>query len=165
MISGSNFDDPFDDLFETALPNVDEDVVDVILIDDSTMTLQMVEPMLCSIPGVRPKTFTNPVLALSHILRQKPALVIVDQQMPQMKGIELIKKVRETFDKFSLPVIMITGLEDHQILQEAFEAGVTDFIPKPIAHLPLVTRVSAQLEAAEKIANLQAEIDRLKGHA
>jgi PleD family two-component response regulator len=58
-------------------------------------------------------------------------LIISDWEMPEMNGLELLKKVKETPDYQNIPFIMITILEDENSNREAMDAGASDFIVKP----------------------------------
>ena len=58
-------------------------------------------------------------------------LIISDWEMPEMDGLELLKKVKETPDYQNIPFIMITILEDEDSNREAMDAGASDFIVKP----------------------------------
>jgi len=58
-------------------------------------------------------------------------LIISDWEMPEMDGLEFLKKVKKTPDYQNIPFIMITILEDEDSNREAMDAGASDFIVKP----------------------------------
>ncbi|MHB1951458.1 MAG: response regulator [Acidiferrobacteraceae bacterium] len=81
-------------------------------------------------------------------------VVITDMEMPRMDGCGLLSRLR-TSDRSvlqNLPVIVITGAEDDETKNRAFECGATDFITKPIDRIQLLARVrgQARLERANR---------------
>ena len=58
-------------------------------------------------------------------------IVLTDQSMPRMSGLEMSKKIRE--DDGTVPIIMVTALENLEMLREAIEVRVTSFIKKPLS--------------------------------
>ena len=58
-------------------------------------------------------------------------MVLLDVEMPEMDGFEVCELLREEAGN-ELPIIMTTGMDDEQSINDAFEAGATDFISKPI---------------------------------
>src|ERR1700751_4168311 len=68
---------------------------------------------------------TNPIEALEVIKKEKPDLLLLDVEMPEMSGIDFIKTFRD------IPqVILITSKRDYAA--EAFDFNVTDYIIKPV---------------------------------
>jgi len=58
-------------------------------------------------------------------------IVLTDQSMPRMSGLEMSKKIREA--DATIPIIMVTALENLEMLREAIEVRVTSFIKKPLS--------------------------------
>lgn len=80
-------------------------------------------------------------------------LVMLDVAMPEMNGMQVCAQLRAKAGP-SLPIVMVTGLNDMDSVDAAFKAGATDFIVKPI-HWPLIPhRVGFQLRAAQTLAEL-----------
>lgn len=69
-------------------------------------------------------------LALFHA--HNPAIVLLDVVMPDMDGFATCRAIRETADFNETAVLMMTGLDDVESIEDAFTAGATDFITKPI---------------------------------
>jgi len=70
--------------------------------------------------------------ALEHLKKEKADLVIADWHMPNMNGLNLFRTIREEELWQDIPFLMITVEKDHQKVQEAIQAGVRDYIVKPI---------------------------------
>lgn len=68
-----------------------------------------------------------------ELLRTQPIdIAIIDLTMPGMDGYELIRRARAEARNGSIPIIVITGQEDTASLEQAFEAGATSFMAKPL---------------------------------
>lgn len=80
-------------------------------------------------------------------------LVLLDIVMPEIDGIECCARIRNDARYTDIPIIMVTTLDDMDSLANAFVAGATDYITKPINRTELVARVRAALK-------LKAELDR-----
>lgn len=105
-------------------------------------------------------------------VQQNPAISVVftDMQMPEMNGIEMLDKIRESEDEHiaNLPVIMVTGRDDTEDAKlEVFEHGATDFISKPFESIDLISRAKAYARLTRKVVELEKQTgtDRLTGLA
>jgi two-component system chemotaxis response regulator CheY len=74
-------------------------------------------------------------------------LVICDWNMPEMTGLELLKKTRR--EGYFMPIIMITGRGTVDSVISAVESGVTEFLPKPFTPLQLTQKIIAVFEDKE----------------
>jgi signal transduction histidine kinase len=75
----------------------------------------------------------------------KPDLIILDVMMPGIDGFEVCRRIRSDPDLMYTPVLMVTGLDDQNSIERAFEVGATDFLVKPITWSLLVYRVRFML--------------------
>jgi sigma-B regulation protein RsbU (phosphoserine phosphatase) len=82
-------------------------------------------------------------------------LVLLDIMMPDMDGIETCAHIRSDPRYADVPIIMLTMLADMDSLANAFVAGATDYITKPVKRVELLARVRSALK-------LKAELDRRK---
>jgi phosphoserine phosphatase RsbU/P len=80
-------------------------------------------------------------------------VVLLDIVMPEMDGTEVCARIRNDARYADLPIIMVTSLADMDSLNDAFVAGATDYLTKPVNRIELVARVRAALR-------LKAELDR-----
>jgi phosphoserine phosphatase RsbU/P len=72
-------------------------------------------------------------------------LIMMDVRMPEIDGIEACRRIRAVEILHDIPIIMITVRSQPEVLQEAFDAGATDYIKKPFEEIELVARVKAAL--------------------
>src|SRR5690349_6544140 len=83
-------------------------------------------------------------------------LVLLDWMMPDRSGLDALKGIRALHDAEHVPVIVVTALDDGDIVSTALEAGANDYIPKPIDLRVLTARVNAQLDRRQAVLELDA---------
>lgn len=79
----------------------------------------------------------------------RPDMVLLDVLMPVMNGFEACQMMRELDPERSVPVIMLTGLDDVSSVDRAFDVGATDFITKPINWTLFAQRVRYAIKSRE----------------
>ena len=99
--------------------------------------------------------------ALEAMHTHAPDLVLMDVSMPVMDGFTSCAELRRLPGGGRVPVIMMTGLEDVESIERAFEVGATDFITKPINWPILAHRVRYMLRASSAINDLEQNQRRL----
>jgi diguanylate cyclase (GGDEF)-like protein len=99
--------------------------------------------------------------ALDQFLEQPPDLIFLDIIMPGMDGFETCRRLRQTPGGEHTPVVMVTGLEDAETITQAFDAGATDFIGKPINMLILGYRVRYWLRSGAILRDLNISQQQL----
>jgi|GEM_PF-1724257 len=83
----------------------------------------------------------NGVKALELLEEIRPELLITDIRMPEMDGIELAEKIRET--RSDLPIIFLTAYNEFEYAKKGIKLGVADFLTKPFRGADLVQSVEA----------------------
>jgi two-component system response regulator RpfG len=107
----------------------------ILIIDDQLTSRQILQQLVSSIEeNLTVKAFADPVEALKWTESNSFNLVLTDYKMPEMNGIEFIKRLRSNPAFTHIPVIMVTSIEDKNIRYEALEVGATDFLMKPVDH-------------------------------
>ena len=86
--------------------------------------------------------------ALRIIDRQPPDLVVLDLEMPEMPGLEVLRALRSKPATAHLPVLILTASGNEAATSASFEAGATDYLTKPFSIPQLTARVHACLERA-----------------
>ena len=90
--------------------------------------------------------------ALSLLSRARPDLIITDYRMPEMSGVEFVRRLKAEPGLATIPVIMLTGSNQRDVVVNSIEAGVTDFIVKPFDRETLVSKVTRLLHQHEDAA-------------
>ena len=101
----------------------------VILVDDEIEVCETLEMFLAGF-GYEVKTVLDGKTALEVVNSFLPHFVILDIMIPDMSGIEILKKVKEIDG--SIRAIMINGMHDLRVAKEAIELGAHDYLPKPV---------------------------------
>ncbi|MDA0765291.1 MAG: ATP-binding protein [Verrucomicrobia bacterium] len=73
--------------------------------------------------------------------RMQPSLAVLDMMMPEMDGITLTRKLRESEGTSQLPIVLVTARADDASRIQALEAGVSDFLTKPFSTAELRVRI------------------------
>ena len=123
----------------------------ILVVDDAKFSSAIIGRAL-SQAGYQDVRFANSAAEALRLLEKRPASVLLaDWLMPEMDGLELTGRVRqldETAEHYTY-VILLTGKEGENVLVEAFDRGVDDFISKAAMNEQLVPRVYA----ADRLCN------------
>ncbi|KFB67194.1 diguanylate cyclase [Candidatus Accumulibacter vicinus] len=134
----------------------------VLLVEDDPTTLMMTEGLLSHLLGCRVHIAENGEDGLALALEVMPQIVITDWHMPVMDGIELCRAMRATEWGQSIYVIMLTGEENESKIIEAFEAGVDDYVTKPVNVRALSARMRAALHYVKLLEAWENDRAQLK---
>ncbi len=89
-------------------------------------------------------------------------LILLDWQMPIVGGLDALKLIKANPKHANLPVIIITGLEEDRVLEQAFEYGGVDFLQKPVKKIELVSRVESALRLFRAQESLRKQKEQLE---
>ncbi|MCI0667517.1 MAG: EAL domain-containing protein [Methylococcaceae bacterium] len=93
--------------------------------------------------------------AIDKFIQFNPELIIMDAIMPVMDGFEASKKIKQLPNGRQTEILIVTGLENDESVELAFDCGATDFIPKPINYAVLRQRVKRILDARQSAEIVQ----------
>jgi sigma-B regulation protein RsbU (phosphoserine phosphatase) len=135
----------------------------ILVIDDSEDSRDLAEGALLS-AGYTDIVTANSgwealkILDVGHTTDEKPSVdvALLDIVMPEMDGVEVCARIRRDPRYGDLPVIMVTSLDDMNSLSNAFVAGATDYVTKPLNRVELVARVRAALKLKQELDRRQA---------
>jgi PleD family two-component response regulator len=108
-----------------------EEDLRILFVDDDPILREFAVVHL-STEKARIKVAGDGLEALQELNTDHFDLVLLDLEMPNMDGFELLEKLRSTDQFRSLPVIVVTGREDVAAIDRAFLAGATSFVVKPL---------------------------------
>jgi PleD family two-component response regulator len=104
----------------------------ILVVEDEPSSLKLLTYHL-RVMGCKSITeTTDGKMALDQMHQEKPDLVIADWHMPNLNGLEFFRAIREVKLWQDIPFLMVTSEKDPQRVQEAIQAGVRDYILKPI---------------------------------
>jgi len=127
----------------------------VLAVDDNA-TIRKAIAMRLGAKGYRVVTAEDGPHALAAVEAQQFDLVLLDLQMPGMRGDEVLKALRQRYTDTQLPVIMLAASDDKQDIQKSLDLGANDYVVKP-GDLPvLIARINTQLSMKESARMLGA---------
>lgn len=127
----------------------------VLLVDDNQEVLLYLEQQLQ--PDYTVMKAINGKDALEQLESTFPNIVISDVMMPEMNGLELCKRIKESQDFCHIPVILLTAKSMVSQVEEGLEAGADDYIVKPFQVSLLKARVRNLLSLREKMKSIYGE--------
>ena len=135
----------------------DERIVSIV--DDEIDTTKLLNDALCgNIDGITVITFNDPIIALQHFTENKEnyALVISDLRIPNLNGLELLKKIKKLNDKVRTMLINAHEIENDVVFQHCLQLGIIDsYIPKPVTVNQLCQKVRDEFLVYQLAVNLK----------
>ena len=124
-----------------------------LIVDDDAMMRLLIRQTL-ERAGFACHEAVNGAAALEQFSTLQPDILLMDVMMPQMDGYEACARLRQRPDGAMVPVLMLTGLDDLESINRAYEVGATDFISKPISWGVLGHRARYMLRASQAFRDL-----------
>ncbi len=130
----------------------------ILVVDDEMKLVRLVQAYLQE-SGFQVVTAYNGTQALIQFEREEPDLIVLDWMMPEMDGLEVARRIRQTS---SVPIIMLTAKVEETDRVVGLELGADDYVAKPFSPRELVARVRAVLRrGAHAPAASKLEFDQL----
>lgn len=125
--------------------------MNVLIVDDQSSARTMLRHVVEAIgPGVHTTDFGSPIEALRWSEAHPTDLVLLDYRMPDMDGLEFARRFRRSLAKRDVPIVLISVVGDEPVRQAALEAGVIDFLVKPVRPRELRTRCKNLLQLRQQ---------------
>lgn len=160
---------PFAKMLDAGAPPSDDvgatDSLRVLVVGDDAPTQRLLEEVLGSLYGQNVYIAANGQKALSVALELMPQIVVTDRRMPVMDGLEFCRAVRATEWGQSIYLIMLTNQEAEDEIIEAFDAGVDDYVTKPLNGRALRARMRAALHYVKLLGSWERDREQLKQFA
>ncbi len=135
----------------------------VLVIDDVQTNLTLFGKVVAQIPETEAVCFTSSKDALQWASTNECVLIIVDQSMPEMSGIEFISELRGRGNS-STPIVMITGHSEKELQRDALKRGASAFLSKPVDPVAFVSLArnliqlrGARFDTMAKVGAAQAD--------
>jgi putative two-component system response regulator len=132
----------------------------IFVVDDSDTNLSMAETALED--QYRVLTMPSVIKMFSLLEKMLPDLILLDIEMPEMNGIDALKKLKSYELWKEIPVIFLTGRTDETVEVNCFELGAVDFITKPFSAPVLLKRIKTHIDIDKAIRERSAQISRLQ---
>jgi DNA-binding response OmpR family regulator len=100
--------------------------------------------------------------ALAHMEEYPADLILMDNALPNMSGVDAVRLLRQRWSHDSLPILMVSAMIDSEDVVEALEAGANDYVIKPINFKVLLARINTALQLKHNVSMLvEAERQRV----
>jgi DNA-binding response OmpR family regulator len=96
--------------------------------------------------------------ALAYAQQERPDLILLDIMLPLEDGISMLRHLRSNPETASIPVIMLTALNDPATIQTCLEQGATNYVAKPFSFSDLLDRINEALASNGARSTKQLEI-------
>lgn len=130
------------------------------LLADDDAGIQLTLCTLLEQKGFVVTAVDNGLKAVEALSQNEFDIVLLDIRMPQMDGFEACHSIRELENGKNVPILMLTGEDNTDSIERAFEVGATDFVAKPINHVLIGYRIDYILRAANIAEELRKSQQR-----
>ncbi len=127
----------------------------VLVIDDSEEIREFLSEYILRPKGFEVLTASNGLMGLEMAIAKEPNLMIVDQQMPRLTGLEVLEKLKER--GIEIPAILATAHGSEETAVAAFRLGIRDYVIKPFD----ADEISESVDKALRESRLARERDQL----
>lgn len=124
---------------------MDQSASTVLVVDDTEENTDILGYLVQSMKHT-PVIAMNGKQALQQLEQQQIDLVLLDIMMPDMDGLEVLRRIREQYDLQQLPVILLSALAEVKNIVKGIEAGANDYITKPFNTRVVQVRINSQLQ-------------------
>lgn len=115
----------------------------IVAVDDSNIVLQTLEGMLGNSYDFQ--GFSKAGRALNYIEQFPPSLIILDIDMPDVNGYELMEMIRGKEEQKNIPIIFLTSNKEKSSVIKAVTSGVEAYVVKPVNREVLISKIEALL--------------------
>lgn len=129
----------------------------ILAIDDQQLILLSVEKKLKEI-GYDVETADTGTSGIELFNSFQPDLVLVDINMPDMSGLEVVKHIRTTSES-DTPILVMSGNTNEDVIMDGFDLGIDDYLKKPISLDEMAARIKRKIGAPE-VANITSSFEK-----
>lgn len=117
----------------------------ILVIDDDIPATLMLEKIL-TLHDYEAVLVSKSSEAVQTAKSSQPNLILLDLMMPEPNGFEICRTLREDSDFEKIPIVIISALGDYQSKEDAYTAGATDYMTKPLHMKPLINKIRSLIE-------------------
>jgi putative two-component system response regulator len=128
----------------------------ILFVDDEKHVLSAIERLMHAYRDRWEITYLDRAAAAWDLLQHKDVdAVVTDVRMPGLDGLELLQCIQATAATRLLPVVVLTGLTDHDLKRQAIRLGAADVLTKPVNRDDLIARLENVLQRKSHLDGLQ----------
>jgi two-component system phosphate regulon response regulator PhoB len=132
----------------------------VLIIEDEPEIAELIE-FHAERAGMRPRKVHSGRLAMDLIRREKPDVIVLDLMLPDLDGLEICRKLKQSDDTRSIPIVMVTAKGEESDVVAGIELGADDYVTKPFSPRVLMARLRNVLRRAGVIEDAPASGERM----
>lgn len=125
----------------------------ILIVDDMPVNLEFAVGMLKD--KYKVAATKSGLKALAYLENNRPDLILLDINMPEMDGFETMSKIKSNPKTAMIPVIFLTADKNPKMELQGFKMGAVDFISKPFEPEIMLSRIKTQIELDEYRSNLE----------
>ncbi len=136
--------------------------LNILVVDDEKRLLEEIEEFLNNKKKYKTFMALKPSIAFSILEKHRIDIVILDIKLPEMSGIEVLKRIKETYKE--IEVIMVSGHGDMSTVIEAMRFGAVDYFPKPFRLVDInnaIARTRRFIELTRELKETKSDLNRL----
>jgi len=130
----------------------------IFVVDDNDTNLSKAEESLDAAYDVM--TIPSGARLFAILAKIKPHLILLDIEMPEMDGFQVLSRLKSEKEHKDIPVIFLTGMRSPEVEVKGFEMGVVDFITKPFSTQVLLNRVKLHVDVNQLIKERTEQLER-----
>lgn len=123
-----------------------EKAVSVLVVDDNLVNLELLVDVL-EVFGYETITASDGSQCLTITRQQKPSIILLDINMPDMSGYEVCERLKAEPETEAIPIIFVSALNDANDIAKGFDVGGADYITKPFKAGEVVARIEKHLNS------------------
>lgn len=129
----------------------------ILVVDDDRLNLMVAQKLLAEDYHVA--AVNSGELALRYLEKNNPDLVLLDIQMPEMDGFEVMRKMQQDERWRKIPVIFLTADRTAETEEECFKLGAVDYIGKPFVPAIMMQRIHRSIELEDYRRSLEHMVE------
>ena len=134
----------------------------VILVVDDNMLHHLMARGVLEEAGFLVEEAADGEECLNAVEGLKPDLLLLDLNMPKLNGFDVCAELRRKPEFIHLPIVIVTGFDDDDSINRAFEVGATDFVTKPINWALFAHRIKYLMRASRTESELRRTKEKLE---
>ncbi|MEM7380786.1 MAG: response regulator [Bacteroidota bacterium] len=131
----------------------------ILAIDDQQLILLSLEKHLREL-GYNVRTANNGQSGIEQFNNFRPDLVILDINMPEMSGLDVVKHIRRT-EQSQTPILIMSGNTEEKVIVDGFELGIDDYMKKPVSLNEVAARVKRIVKPGLQKSNTTISNDQM----
>lgn len=135
----------------------------ILIVDDTPKNIQVLGKTLHDLK-YNVSIATSGRQAIDSVNKERPDLILLDIQMPEMDGFEVCRILKANPDTKGIPIIFLTAVIEPERILNGFELGAVDYITKPFNMAELSARVATHIEIKQSREKLQDLYNKMEGY-